>query len=102
MSARKNRIYIVNLGDEAHLVRATTQGQAVQAACKENIRVRVAEPDDLIRLANQSGAAMRVIVPPEPRPLVDTGAPRGPGRPPQSAYAQSAPTSAEPASSEAA
>lgn len=86
MSSRKNRIYIVNLGEESHLVRATTQSQAVQAVTKEQIRVRVAEPEDLLRLANANGAALRVATPPEPRQLMDTGEKRGPGRPPQSAY----------------
>jgi len=98
MTSRKNRLYIVNLGDDAHLVRATTQSQAVQAVTKEQIRVRVAEPEDLLRLANANGAAIRVAQAVEPRPLIE-GEKRGPGRPPQSAYVAPA---AEPASSEAA
>ena len=60
MTARKHRIYLVNLGDETHLVRATTPGQAVQAIAKDMVRVRVAEADDLIRLANMAGAGLSV------------------------------------------
>jgi hypothetical protein len=60
VTARKNRIYIVNLGDETHLVRATTSGQAVQAIAKDMVRVRVCEAEDLIRLANAAGAGLTV------------------------------------------
>ncbi len=60
MTARKHRIYLVNLGDETHLVRATTSGQAVQAIAKDLVRVRVCEAEDLIRLANQAGAGLTV------------------------------------------
>lgn len=80
MTARKHRIYIVELGGESHLCEATTSGQAVQAVAKDSIRVRVAEPLDLLRIANAAGANLRVARQAE----VDPNAPkRGPGRPPR-------------------
>ena len=60
MTARKYRIYLVNLGSETHLVRATTPGQAMQAIAKDMVRVRVAESEDLIRIANAAGAGLSV------------------------------------------
>jgi hypothetical protein len=99
MSARRFRLYVVNLGDESHLCRATTRGQAMQTVARDMIRCRVAEPEDIIRLANASGAGLRVAQQPEREELPE-GVKRGPGRPPASAYAQH--PAAEPASSEAA
>lgn len=80
---RKARIYLVQMGNETKLVRAHGPGQAVQTIAKDFIRARVAESDDLIRLANMAGAGLSVATP----PVRDPNAPkRGPGRPPRSDY----------------
>lgn len=60
MTARKARLYLVNLGEEAHLVRAATKGQAVQTITKGQIRVRPAEVEDLVRIATRAGANITV------------------------------------------
>jgi hypothetical protein len=80
MTARKHRIYIVDIGGESHLCEATTSGQAVQAVAKDSIRVRVAEPLDLLRIANAAGANLRVARQADPDPNAPK---RGPGRPPR-------------------
>jgi len=87
MTTRKTRVYLVQMGNETILVRANGVGRAIQTAAKGYMVARIAEADDLIRLANQAGAGLTVASPPVP---VD-GAPRRPGRPPASAYATPAP-----------
>jgi hypothetical protein len=95
MTTRKERIYLVRLGDTVKLVRANGVSRAIQTVAKDFMQARVAEPDDLIRIANAAGAQLEVVTP----------APRGewvagrPGRPPRSASA-AATASAEPASSD--
>jgi hypothetical protein len=84
MTARKHRTYIVEINGVEHLSEATTSGQATQAVTRDTIRVRVAEPADILRIARAAGADIRVARPAE----VDPSAPkRGPGRPPRAAYA---------------
>lgn len=85
MTTRKARIYLVQMGNETKLVRANGAGQAVNTVAKDFVRARVAEPEDLIRIANQAGAGLQVAAPPERDPNAPK---RGPGRPPASAYLQ--------------
>jgi hypothetical protein len=82
MTTRKARIYLVQMGNETKLVRANGVSRAIQTAAKGFMVARVAEPDDLIRIANQAGAGLQVATPPEPA----EGAPRR-GRPPRAATA---------------
>lgn len=83
MTTRKARIYLVAMGDQTKLVRANGAGQAIQTVAKDYIRARVAEPEDLIRIANLAGAGLSVAAPPERSPDAPK---RGPGRPPRADY----------------
>jgi hypothetical protein len=83
MTTRKARIYLVQLGSETKLVRANGAGQAINTVAKDFIRARVAESEDLIRIANQAGANLSIASPPERDPNAPK---RGPGRPPRSDY----------------
>lgn len=81
MTTRKERIYLVQMGNETRLVRANGVSRAIQTAAKGLMVARVAEADDLIRIANQAGAGLTVADPPPRAPWQ----PGRPGRPPKSA-----------------
>ncbi|HSJ40672.1 MAG TPA: hypothetical protein VK955_06425 [Xanthobacteraceae bacterium] len=90
MTTRKARIYLVQMGNETKLVRANGVSRAIQTAAKGYMQARVAEADDLIRIANQAGAGLTVATPPEK----GEWQPGSRGRPPKSAR-EGAPAAAE-------
>jgi hypothetical protein len=69
------------MGSETRLVRANGVSRAIQTAAKGLMLARVAEADDLIRIANDAGAGLEVASAPERAPW----APGSRGRPPKSA-----------------
>ena len=82
MTTRKERIYLVQMGSETRLVRANGVSRAIQTAAKGLMVARVAEADDLIRIAKSKPApACKSPTPPER----GEWKPGSRGRPPASA-----------------
>lgn len=51
MSEAKTRIYLVTNGAFVHLVRATTNAQALRHVAKTTMSVRLASQDDILKYA---------------------------------------------------